>query len=391
MKKLSKILGLGLMLLSAMLIIACGGGGGGYQASLISGGGTHTCAITSSGSVKCWGYNFFGQLGDGTTADSKVPVSVSDLSSGASAISAGCYHTCAITSSGGAKCWGYNNYGQLGNNSNADSNVPVSVSGLDSGVRAISAGHFYTCAITSSGAVKCWGRNRDGQLGDGTTADSNIPVSVSGLSSGVSAVSAGYSHTCAITSSGAVKCWGHNSVGQLGDGTTADSKVPVSVSGLSSGVSAISAGDLHTCALTNSGGVKCWGYNFFGQLGDGTTADSKVPVSVSDLSSGVSAISAAGYEGGSHTCALTSSGGVKCWGRNRDGQLGNNSNTDSKVPVDVVGLSSGMSAIDAGYFHNCAITSSGGIKCWGGNWDGQLGDGTTVDRKVPVDVIGFGP
>jgi len=358
-------------------------------ASSVSAGGFHTCALLTSGGVKCWGENDYGQLGNGNNTNSNVPVDVSGLSSGVSAISEGLIHTCAVLTSGGVKCWGYNYFGELGNGSNNDSNVPVDVSGLSSGVSAISAGQVHTCALLTSGGVKCWGDNYYGELGNGTNTDSYVPVDVLGLSSGVSAISAGGNHTCVLLTSGGVKCWGDNYDGELGNGNNTNSNVPVNVSGLSSGVSAISAGSLHTCALTSSGGVKCWGRNYYGQLGNGNTADSNVPVDVSGLSSGVSAISA----GSLHTCALTSSGGVKCWGFNGTGQLGNGtwSNSSNVLPVDVSGLSSGVSAIDAGNGHTCALLTSGGVKCWGDNYHGELGNGNNTDSNVPVDVLGFGP
>jgi len=359
-----------------------------YLVSSIDAGGAHTCALASNGGVKCWGGNYSGQLGNGNNNHSYVPVNVSGLSSGVNAISAGGDHTCGLLTSGGVKCWGQNYDGQLGNGSYYnDSNVPVDVFGLSSGVSAISAGGDHTCALLTSGGVKCWGFNHYGQLGDGSIANSNVPVDVSGLSSGVSAISAGHRHTCALLTSGGVKCWGDNWYGELGNGTWTNSYVPVNVSGLSSGVSAISAGDYHTCALTSSGGIKCWGFNWDCQLGNGSNNDSNVPVDVSGLSSGVSAISAGGY----HTCALLTSGGVKCWGDDSDGQLGNGTWTTSCVPVNVSGLSSGVNAISAGQYHTCALTSGGGIKCWGNNGWGQLGNGTWTNSNVPVDVLGFGP
>jgi alpha-tubulin suppressor-like RCC1 family protein len=356
----------------------------------ISAGGYHTCALTSAGGVKCWGYNFEGQLGDGSnTFNSNTPVDVSGLTSGITAISAGYFHTCALTSAGGVKCWGTNFFGQLGDGSTTNSNTPVDVSGLTSGVTAISAGTYHTCALTSAGAVKCWGNNANGDLGDGNTFNSNTPVDVSGLTSGITAISAGRNHTCALTSVGGAKCWGYNVYGQLGDGSnTFNSNTPVDVSGLTSGVSAISAGTYHTCALTSAGGVKCWGSNGSGELGDGgNPGNIYTPVDVLGLTSGVSAISASAV--GDYTCALTSAGGVKCWGNNNNGELGIGNNTNSNAPVDVSGLTSGVSAISTGGFHTCALTSAGGVKCWGWNANGQLGDGSTIDRTTPVDVIGL--
>jgi alpha-tubulin suppressor-like RCC1 family protein len=402
----------------------------------IAAGRWHACALTASGGVKCWGANNNSQLGDDTNIDRYTPVDVIDLSSGVSAISAGGYHTCALMDSGEVKCWGHNLHGQLGNGTFVDSTTPVDVSGLASGVSAISAGDGHTCALTDSGGIKCWGSNDDGELGDGTFIVSNTPVNVSGLSNGVSAIDAGSGHTCALTALGGVKCWGYNSNGELGDGTWDSRNTPVEVSGLSSGVSAISAGSGHTCALETSGGVKCWGFNDWGELGDGTTANQNTPVEVNGLASGVSAIFAGGYHtcarmasgrikcwgeneygqlgdgtfggynlpkdviglssgpsaitaGYSHTCALTASGGVKCWGRNSYGQLGDDTTTARAIPVEVSGLASGVSAITAGYRHTCALTTSGGVKCWGANSDGQLGDGTNTDRHTPVDVSGL--
>ncbi len=350
----------------------------------IAAGANHTCALTNGGGVKCWGLNTNGQLGNASNSDSNIPVNVNGLLNGVSGIGAGGAHTCSQLSAGGGKCWGSNTGGQLGNGSTSDSNIPVNINTLSGVLNAIDGGDEHTCALTNSGGMFCWGRNNNGRLGDGTFADKTSPVQVSGLTSGVTAVSIGAQHSCAVLNEG-LKCWGNNSYGQLGDGTTTGQPSPTDVSGLSSGVVTVSGGEGHTCAVLSSGGLRCWGYNFYGQLGDGTSGLYLAPVTVSGLSSGVNAISA----GDSHTCVLTSGGGLKCWGGNNVGQLGNGSNTPSNLPLDVSGLTSGASAVTAGTSHTCALVSGGGVKCWGYNVSGQLGNGNNTTSKVPVTVTGL--
>jgi len=352
-------------------------------ATAVSAGADYSCVLTANG-AQCSGNNGEGEFGDGTLISRSAPAVVPGTLP-VSAISAGGTHTCALTTSAGLKCWGFNGSGELGNNTTTSSAVPVDVSGLTSGAAAVSAGESHTCGLTTTGGAKCWGFNAFGQLGDNSTTSRKIPVDVSGLTSGVASVSAGGNHSCAVTTTGGAKCWGFNAFGELGDNSNTNRKVPVNVFGLTSGVAAISAGGTHTCALTTTGGVKCWGDNASGELGNGSNINSKIPVDVTGLTSGVAAVSA----GTDHTCALTTTGGVKCWGSDVSGELGDGTNTDSNVPVDVSGLSSGVTAVSAGTDHTCALAALGALKCWGSNASGQLGDGTITDSNVPVDTLGF--
>jgi len=348
----------------------------------VAAGVSHTCALTSLGAVQCWGDNTYGQIGDGTLTERLTPVTVSGLASGMVAVAAGGSHSCALTTGGAVWCWGHNDAGQLGDGTTTDRTAPVAVSGLASGAVAVAAGGSHTCAVTASGGVLCWGRNTYGQIGDGTTTDQIVPVAVSGLAGTIATVTAGYGHTCAVTNAGGVHCWGHNSDGQLGDGTTTDRLTPVAVSGLTGGAAAAAAGGSHTCALTNAGGVLCWGQNTYGQLGDGTITSHSTPVAPT----GWSALGAAVVAGGAHTCALTATGGVWCWGSNTLGQLGDGTATDRATPVPVSDLSGGVVAAAAGNAHSCAVTRSGAVLCWGWNADDQLGD--TVPF-TPATVIGL--
>ena len=201
---------------------------------------------------------------------------------------------------------------------------------------------------------------------------------------GLVEIEAGWHHTCALTTAGGVNCWGNNHDGQLGDGTEVDRVTAVDVVGLMSRVNAIAAGERHTCALTTGGGVKCWGNNHDNQLGDGTVNDRVTPADVMGLTSGVRAITA----GERHTCALTTGGGVKCWGKNHDGQVGDGTAINRRTPADVVGLTSGIKTITAGGQHTCALNPKY-VQCWGDNEDGQLGDGTTADTLAAREEVGL--
>lgn len=368
----------------------------------VGAGDSHACALTRNGGVECWGKNYFGQLGDGTTSRSwtRVPVLVEPGGSplgGVIAVAAGANHTCAIVVPGKLKCWGENGSRQLGDGTTADRFTPVDVSGIESGVAAVDGGWQHTCALTEAGGVKCWGGNDSGQLGDGTTTTRGTPVDVlqepgAPTLTGVEAIAVGGHHSCAIVAgTGGVRCWGENKNGQLGDGTTEDRPTPVSVVGLAGDVVAISAGGEHTCALTDGGAVKCWGRNSEGQLGNGSTVDSATPVEVLGLATGASGISAGGWFGSlsygpdGHTCAILGQGsGMKCWGNNVRGQLGDGSHASSSTPVDVMVLKGSPANLGLGGYSTCVVTTEGDLECWGAGRFAATGD---VNCDACVDAV----
>ena len=335
-----------------------------------------SCALTSTGAMKCWGSNAYGQIGTLASNQQKTPIDVPGFTNNISAIAVGDSRMCALTTAGEVKCIG---------NGVADSNNP----GISAGAISISSGYANSCALMSYGGVKCWGDNWTGQLGSGTWDNTSPAVNVKGLTSGVTAITSGIMHSCALLSSGSVKCWGANNYGQLGDGTTSNRNEPAQVSGLTSGVVSISGGYEHTCAVLTNGEAKCWGRNGYGELGDGTTTHKNVPTSVKVDGQPISGI--ASISGGlRHTCAITTGGAAKCWGYNALASLGNGTLTDSLTPVNVVGLDSGVLSIDAGKgFATCATVTGSSVKCWGHSWAGNVGDGFTTDRSSPVNVVGL--
>ena len=401
---------------SSIPVRVVGAGGIGFLGGATSVGVTidSSCALLSDNSIDCWGNNYHGQLGDNSPDDTATPVRVSGIST-ATELSAGSTHVCALLSDHSVNCWGSNFDSQLGIGKIGHSTVPISVSGITD-ASGLSSGSEHACAIRSGGAVWCWGHNEYGQLGNGSTTDSSTPVQVKGAGgagflTGVTQVSAGAQHTCALVSSGAVSvwCWGDDSYGQLGDGTIGDADnvrlTPVQVEGVGgssflTGVTKVSSGGYHTCALTPAGSVRCWGNDYEGELGNNVTlpgTNSLFPVLT--VIANATDISAGNY----HTCAVLSTGGgtVWCWGWNYYGQLGNGatlylSTTNSSTPVQVKNLSglgtlSGASTVSAGWFHTCAVITGGAVDCWGRGASYALGDGNdSTDYSYPVQVYATG-
>ncbi len=321
----------------------------------VAAGAIHTCAVTDSDGVVCWGWTFEGSFRDGTEIVQTVPVAVSGLENDFIDVTASDAYGCALTTAGAVKCWGVDFM-------RGSRTTPEEIAGLEEGAAAISSGGDQTCALTTAGAVKCWAPRW------GLQAARLVP----GLESGVSDIAVGGTHACVLTVTGGVQCWGENESGQLGDGTNSNTATPVNVAGLTSGVVAIASGASHSCALTGAGGVLCWGYNRNGQLGDGTDTHRNILVGVTGLSSGVTAIVAGGFR----SCAFLEAGGVKCWG-----------SPFGATPIDLPGAESGVLDLSLGFDHACLLNETGSIRCWGNNTVGQLGDGTTERRLSPVDVV----
>jgi uncharacterized protein YjdB len=337
-----------------------------------AGGFGNSCGRVTGGAAYCWGDNSYGQLGDGSDSSSLFPRAVSGGHS-FTGVSPGFMYACGVTTNGAAYCWGLNNLGQLGDGSGDNSSVPVAVAGgLTFATFTVATDH--TCGLTSGGAAYCWGA--------GSTNASRVPLAVPGgvtfksLSAKLSA-----SHTCGVTTAGAAYCWGSNDRGQLGDGSAANSSVPVAVTGGLT-FTALGAGYYHTCGVVTSGAAYCWGTNQYGQLGTGSTDSSPVPVAVAG---GLTFTAlTAGYD---YTCGLATSGRVYCWGINQYGQLGTGSTNSSLVPVAVAGGLT-FTSVTSGASHTCGLATSGGAYCWGENGYGQLGNGSRSSSPVPVRVAG---
>jgi alpha-tubulin suppressor-like RCC1 family protein len=334
-----------------------------------------------------WGANHSGQLGDGTRTGRPAPAAVAGLHEGVVAVAGGFFHTAVLRSDGTVLAWGDNRFGQVGDGTTITRDVPVRVAALTVGVEQIAASGFHTLAVAADGSVWCWGNNLDGQLGDGTRTDRVTPERVPGLTKVVQ-VAGGASHSLALRSDGTVWTWGDNTAGQLGDGTTRIRCEPVRVARLKN-VTQIAAGAASSAALRADGTVVTWGGNFLGQLGDGSVTDRAVPARVAGLT-GVTRIAA----NGEHCLAVLAAGPerpagtVVAWGSNFDGQLGDGSRVDRPRPVPVAVLAH-VTRVAAGRFHSLAVRADGTLWTWGAHDQGQLGDPAGSGRVTPGRVPGL--
>ena len=368
----------------------------------ISAGGGFTCAATSDNNIFCWGENTYSQTGYPSESINNVFPIASFAINGATGttikdISIGTNNGCAIATDNNTYCWGSG--GMLGTGDSVASLTPVKVTGGYT-FTSVSVGGGYTCALTTTGAAYCWGSYQTGSFGNGVAGSgySYSPVAVSGgLSFKTIATSPGFSTVCGIASDDKAYCWGYNSTGQLGDGTTTTKYVPTLVSGgytyKSIAVNGYySNGYGNTCAIALNGNAYCWGYNNNGQLGNGTTTQSTTPVLVSGgitfNTQNTKSISTSGDGFSFNTCAIAANNSAYCWGYNNHGQLGNGTTTQSTTPVLVSGGLS-LSTITTGYFTSCALATNGNAYCWGINNYGQLGNGTTIQSTTPVQVNGL--
>jgi alpha-tubulin suppressor-like RCC1 family protein/serine/threonine protein kinase len=339
-------------------------------------GFSHTCAIARDTTVRCWGWNAFGQLGDGSVAHRTAPTPVAGLV-GAVELVAGYAHTCARLNTGEVRCWGLNSTGQLGDGTRVSRVVPTPVPGALNATQ-LTLGDGHTCARFADGSARCWGCNGSGQVGDGTADDRLVPTPVVDLA-GVEEIAAGDAHTCARLRDGSARCWGHASFGQVGDGHLALHFRPAPVSSLTR-TARLALGPYRTCAIDLDGAVSCWGRNENGQLGDGTRTSRSTPVRITTLTA-ADDLCLASF----HTCALGPDASLRCWGNNPDGRLGDGTTQDRPRPVALLGLGP-VAAVSAQESHTCARLRDQSVRCWGANGIGQLGDGTLQSRLAPTGV-----
>lgn len=356
----------------------------------VSAGQLHTCGVTTSGRAFCWGFNVAGQLGAGSQ-NAGAPREVGGTSAVAewASSSAGGSHTCAARTTGRLFCWGADTYGQLGDGSTGGpTSTPREVSGASTDWASVAAGYSHTCGVRTTGRLYCWGEDRYGALGDNTAiSNRDLPVEVAGQMTDWAAVSAGLSRTCAIKTTGHLFCWGSDAFGALGNGApTGHRAVPTEVGAHSANWASVSAeGGAFACAVKTTGRLFCWGDDRFGDLGNGgSNTPRNTPTEVAGHATNWAAVSV----GDAHACALKTSGRLFCWGLDANGQLGDSTTIGNRnVPTQVAGRATDWVAVDAGSGHTCALKASGRLFCWGWDQFGALGDGgADADQHTPVGV-----
>ncbi len=366
----------------------------------ISAGSNHACAITPQHVAYCWGRNAEGQLGNPSVtsacSDAGVPCSTKPVRVEGgltfNVISAGHNFTCGVTTVGTAYCWGAGAQGQLGTGSQASAGRPERVSIEYVTFQTISAGYSHACALSTGGQAYCWGSNAGGRLGMGASL-SGGRVAPGPVAGGLTfrSISAGYYHTCGVTRSGAVYCWGRNEQGETGNGSTTAHGAPAKVAGEFAGRTVSAAVEFDfSCAVGRDSTLACWGANCYGQLGVDSTSEQcgnpAMPCSTSPKSAKATGAFLAVSAFFSHACAVSASGDLSCWGSNDQGQLGNGSESGSSLtPAPVTG-GSGYKAVVTGRQFSCALTADGAAKCWGRNAEGQLGSGDAVTHSTPAPV-----
>jgi alpha-tubulin suppressor-like RCC1 family protein len=378
--------------------------------AVVTGSGVSCAVVSPGGELRCWGTNTAGQLGvSAAIPRSTTPLSVEIPPVSQVALGEGT-HACAVLFDGTVSCWGANAQGQLGDGTTTSHPLPAAVRTSSVSpepliaVRQVTVGGEHTCAAMLDGGVRCWGNGSGGRLGNGASVSQSAPVEVRASSSdasplqGVQQVSAGNSHTCALLATGTVKCWGNNGSGRLGDGTSTsrtspvDVRTSVSMATPLTGVVQIAAGAFHTCALLETGGVRCWGQNvssapgtFAGQLGDGTATSRTSPVEVIGLPGPAVQVAAGQY----HTCAVLGDGDLWCWGHNGNGRLAVGSIDTANHLQPQHAAVTGVAQVATGVAQTCARSISGSLRCWGANAQGQLGNGSQTDTASPTVVSGF--
>ncbi len=359
----------------------------------------HTCALTNAGNVYCWGSNVDGQLGNGTNTKSLTPVEVLNPAgtaplSGIVALSAGQAFACALTGTGTVYCWGADQSGQLGNGTTNDNglNLPVQVTGLTNAV-TIASGHYHTCAVTTAGAAMCWGDNDEGELGTQET-NTDTPMQVTGLTSGVADVTAGSYFSCAVMTDSSAMCWGINALGA--GPSTSGSFTPVSVlnpAGTAplTGVLEVNGGYSDACAIMTDQTALCWGQNQDGEVGNGTNVNQSLPVQVTAVGSSTALSNVTQIGAGEYfTCVMVSSGAIQCAGSNGFGQLSDGNFTSEETWQAASGLTGVPIELAAGFDQACVVLPAGGASCWGSDINGELGNDSTNNSDVPVTVEGVG-